>query len=137
MRKNKLLNSNISCCLSTLGHKDQIVIADAGLPIPKTCNRIDLALKKGVPSFIETLKVIVSELYVEAVVLAEEIKTNNPDIHMQIKEIIPNCEVVYVDHENFKAQTELCHSIIRTGEFTPFANIILVAGVDFNGDYYD
>ncbi|HZW03833.1 MAG TPA: RbsD/FucU domain-containing protein, partial [Anaerolineaceae bacterium] len=41
--------------IATLGHQDQLVIADAGLPIPDSTTRIDLALTAGVPTFLQTL----------------------------------------------------------------------------------
>ena len=56
MRKTSLLNSNISSVISKMGHTDMLAIGDCGLPIPKETERIDLALIKGVPGFIETLK---------------------------------------------------------------------------------
>ena len=58
MRKTSLLNSNISSVISKMGHTDMLAIGDCGLPIPKETERIDLALIKGVPGFIETLKAI-------------------------------------------------------------------------------
>jgi D-ribose pyranase len=39
--------------------------------------------------------------------------------------------IVTVPHQSFKAQTHSARAVIRTGEFTPYANIILEAGVVF------
>ncbi len=35
----------------------------------------------------------------------------------------------YVSHEQFKEHTKKAKAIIRTGEATPYANVILHAGV--------
>ena len=51
MIRGRLLNSEIISVLAAMGHTDQLVIADAGLPIPAAVKRIDLALEKGLPSF--------------------------------------------------------------------------------------
>ena len=51
MKKGTLLNSEISYLISRLGHTDAIVVGDAGLPIPDSTQRIDLALTHGVPGF--------------------------------------------------------------------------------------
>lgn len=135
MKKNLLINSEISYCISKLGHKDSIVIGDAGLPIPDSVKRIDLALSKGIPSFLSVLAAVLSEQKVEKIVLAEEIKTISPKLHDEIlficKDDESQLEIEYVPHEVFKKNTEHCKCAIRTGEFTPFANIILVSGVVF------
>ncbi len=130
MKKGKLLNSNINTVLSRLGHTDQFVISDAGLPIPKNVERIDLALIKGVPSFIETLKVVLSETYIEKLTIAEEIKENNLNVLNEIKRLFDG-EIVFVSHENFKKITSDSKAVIRTGECTPYANVILHSGVNF------
>ena len=40
-------------------------------------------------------------------------------------------KVVYVSHEKFKEQTKACRAVVRTGEATPYANIIFHSGVTF------
>lgn len=137
MRKGRLLNSEIVTTLARLGHTDQMVIADAGLPIPEQVKRIDLALKKGLPGFLETLEVIICDMVIEKAILAEEIKENNKEVLDAILVLLGETPVEYVSHENFKSITGKSKAIIRTGECTAFANIILQSGVDFGGDSYD
>jgi D-ribose pyranase len=131
MRKIGTLNSEIAAVIAKLGHTDTIVIGDCGLPIPEGVPRIDLALKPGVPSFIETLEIVLKEMQVEAVTLAEEIKTHNTMIENQVKEMLNDTEISYVSHEEFKQLTGQAKAVIRTGEATPYANIILKSGVIF------
>ena len=133
MKKAGILNSEISRVLSYMGHTDLIAIGDCGLPIPDTVERIDLALKFGVPTFMETLETVVADMKVEKIVLAEEIKTQNPKVLSQIEELFAgqNVEVEYVTHVELKEQTHDCKCVIRTGETTPYANIILQAGCIF------
>jgi D-ribose pyranase len=131
MKKNGILNSEISKVLSDLGHTDRICIADCGLPIPDGVKKIDLALKFGLPSFLDVFKEVDLDMVYESVILAEEIKENNPNLNRKIKDIICNTSVDYVSHEDFKGLTKDCKVVIRTGENTPYANIILQAGVYF------
>jgi len=133
MRKGSLLNSSIVSVLSKLGHTDQITIADAGLPIPDHVDRIDIALIKDIPGFIDTVKAVKSDLVVEKVILAEEIKNENPQVLEAIKNLFGEVEVDFVSHESFKELTENSKAVIRTGECTPYANIIIQSGVDFSG----
>lgn len=131
MKRNGILNSHISKILSDLGHTDQIVIADAGLPIPKDVPRIDLALTLGVPSFEDVVKVVSEDMVVEKVILASEIKEKNADTLTYMNETFSQTKIGFVSHEDFKEITKQARVIIRTGEVTPYANCILQAGVIF------
>ena len=133
MKKAGILNSEISRVLSYMGHTDLIAIGDCGLPIPDTVERIDLALKFGVPTFMETLEVVVNDMKVEKIVLAEEIKTQNPKVLGEIEALFAgqNIAVEYVSHVELKALTGNCKAVIRTGETTPYANIVLQSGCIF------
>ncbi|MEG1557578.1 MAG: D-ribose pyranase, partial [Oscillospiraceae bacterium] len=71
MKKNELLNDRVSAVIATMGHKETLAVGDCGLPVPKETERIDLALKKGIPTFIDTLCTVLGELCVEKVILAE------------------------------------------------------------------
>ncbi|MBU8770955.1 D-ribose pyranase [Cytobacillus oceanisediminis] len=129
MKKNGILNSEISKVLSEMGHTDTIVIADCGLPIPKEIKRIDLALKQGTPSFLQVLEALVADMEIEKVTLAQEIKDFNPEL----EEVLENkfTDKDYVSHEEFKKLTQQAKAVIRSGEATPYANIILHSGVIF------
>ena len=131
MKKIGILNQPISAVISGLGHMDTVVIADAGLPIPSETERIDLALAEGVPTFLETLRVILSEMQVETAVVAKEMLSVSPQLYEAIQALLGDVVITTIDHESFKAQTKTAHAVVRTGEFTPYANIILVAGVIF------
>lgn len=131
MKKLGILNSHISEVLSRLGHTDTIVIADCGLPIPDETIRIDLALKQGDPSFIDTLETLLEDMAVEKATLAVEIKEQNKQIDEKVTSILKDVSIEYISHEEFKAQTKNAKAVIRTGEVTPYANIILHAGVIF------
>lgn len=135
MRKTSLLNSNISSVISKMGHTDMLAIGDCGLPIPKETERIDLALIKGVPGFIETLKAILEELQVEEVLIAKETEKVSPELFTEIKEIIKDTikdtKITFISHEELKKELKDCKAVVRTGEQTPYANIILKSGVVF------
>lgn len=131
MKKTTLLQSDLSYIIATLGHLDTLVIADAGLPIPMETVRIDLALTQGVPGAIQTLKVVLEEMQVEKVLLAEEAKERNPRFLADVQELLPGVPVEYVSHAEFKRRTASARAVVRTGEFAPYANVILIAGVVF------
>lgn len=129
MYKTGILNSDILKVLSDLGHTDQIVIADCGLPVPKDVKKIDLALTLGQPSFLEVYEVLKQHMEIEHVTIAEEMEVDNAPIFEQVTKDFS--EIEQVNHETFKALTKNAKTIIRTGEATPYANIILQSGVIF------
>lgn len=139
MKKGTLLNSELSYVISKLGHTDEITISDAGLPIPDGVQRIDLALCHGVPEFIRTVQTVIAEMKVEGVVLAKEFKEVSPEHHEQLIRILDQEEkktgeaidISYVSHEEFKRLTHNSKAIVRTGEFTAYANVIFKSGVVF------
>jgi D-ribose pyranase len=105
-----------------------LTVADAGLPIPASVQRIDLALKPGVPGFLETLEVVLTEMFVEKAYVSEDILTKSPHIHGGIKKLLGDIPIETLPHPDFKLLSGSTKAIIRTAEFTPFANVILVAG---------
>ena len=131
MKKTGVLNQPISSIIAGLGHMDTLVIADAGLPIPPETQRIDLALSEGIPGFLDTLRVVLTEMQVEGAIVAEEMLQTSPDIYEATKELLGDVPIEIETHLIFKEQTRSARAVIRTGEFTPYANIILVAGVVF------
>lgn len=131
MKKTTLIHSELSYTIATLGHLDMLVIADAGLPIPEETVRIDLALTKGIPGAVQTLKAVLDEMQVEKVILAEEVKDRNPQFLAHVQELLPGVPVEFLDHSEFKTRTVSARAVVRTGEFAPYANVILVSGVVF------
>lgn len=131
MKKHRLLNQPLSAVIAGMGHMDELVIADAGLPIPRGPLRIDLALKANVPTFVDCLETVLDELKVERALVAEEMLAVSPELRREIGRLLGDVPVETLPHEAFKARTVAAVAVARTGEFTPYANIILVAGVAF------
>ncbi|MCU9808939.1 MAG: D-ribose pyranase [Paraclostridium dentum] len=131
MKKSVLINSEISSVISKMGHTDMLTICDSGLPIPKNVERIDLALKHGIPTFLDTLDTVLEELKVEEVIIACEMEEVSTKLYKEIENRFEDIKITKIDHEEFKAVTKDSMAIVRTGEFTPYANIILKSGVVF------
>lgn len=130
MKKNGILNSDLSKIAADLGHTDLVCIGDLGLPVPAGVKKIDLALSKGNPSFQEVLEVYLNNIEVEKVFLADEIKTINSDQWEVLQEkLSSDIEIEFISHEKLKALTYSVKAVIRTGEDTPYSNIILQSGV--------
>jgi D-ribose pyranase len=131
MKKTGILNQPISAVIAGMGHKDTLVVADAGLPIPPETERIDLALREGLPSFLDTVGAILMEMEVERAIVAEEMLEVSPELLKGLKDLLGDVSIETVSHGDLKARSRSARAVVRTGEFTPYANVILVAGVVF------
>ena len=135
MKKTGIINADISRVLSYMGHTDKIAVGDCGLPIPEETERIDLALRLGTPRFMEVLEAVLDDMVIEKVVLAEEIKENNPALLAEIQNLLKERElqvpVEFISHVQLKEETKSCRAVIRSGENTPYANIILQSACIF------
>ncbi|MHC8315052.1 D-ribose pyranase [Pseudomonas sp. LB3P31] len=134
MKKTPLLNVALSRLIASLGHGDMVVIGDAGLPVPAGVELIDLALTHGIPDFISTLKVVLSEMQVESHVLAQEIVDKQPTSLATLDELDTAGELgrrELLSHDQFKVLSRQARAIVRTGECQPYCNIVLIAGVTF------
>ena len=130
MKKGALINGPLSSVVAQMGHKERIVVADAGLPLGNL-PRIDLALTAGIPTFIDTLQTLLSELEVEAAIIAEELPQKNPDVYRELVRQLGSAHIQSMPHEQFKQELPSCKAAVRTGEFSPYANVILISGVVF------
>jgi len=139
MKKTTLLNAPISNVVAQLGHGNSICIGDAGLPVPAGLEKIDLAVSAGVPGLLDVFYAITDEMFVERILVAQELQDQQPQLMAKVLENISLLEAsqsntIVIDtlaHEHFKLAMKHCNAMVRTGECTPFANIIVYAGVNF------
>lgn len=132
MKKVGLLNGELSKVIAEMAHNDTILIGDAGMPVPKGVQLIDLAVVNGVPGFCDVLKAVLSELYVVEGIIDKEMLEVSPHMRRQLDEIVKEeFKLIEVPHEELKKVSNEVKAVVRTGEFTPYANIILRAGVLF------
>lgn len=131
MKKTGILNSQLSGMIAALGHKDLVMIGDAGMPIPKGVPIVDLAVTKGVPTFAQVFEAVMEEMCAEHYFVAEETQGANPAIWSLLQNTLSGLSYGTMPHEELKAMSQNVKFAIRTGEFSSFANVILRAGVVF------
>ena len=131
MKKEGILNEHINLAISRLGHTDLLGVSDCGLPIPYGVPRIDISLVKGIPSFKDTVKALSNELVVEKIFVAQEMREKNTKNYTFLVEQFPNTEFVQIPHEELKKMLPKLKAVIRTGEATPYSNVIFQSGVNF------
>ena len=132
IKKIGVLHGDLSKLLAEMAHHDTILIGDAGMPVPKGVQLIDLALVNGVPSFFDVLEAIMSELEVEEGIIDVEMSDVSPHMKVKMDEFAKDLfKLTAVPHSELQEMSKSCKAVIRTGEFTPYTNIILKSGVLF------
>jgi D-ribose pyranase len=129
MKRGGIINANLAGAMGRLGHTDLVVVCDAGLPIPPGPAVVDLAFRFGVPAFETVLSGLLEELVVEGAVAAEEVEAQNPRSHEFLRSRLP--DLALVPHDELKRMVAGAKLVVRTGEATPYSNVILRCGVPF------
>ncbi len=128
MKRGGIINARLAGFLAELGHTDHVVVCDAGLPVPPGPEVVDLAFRFGVPSFETVLSGVLEELVVEGVTAAEEVERNPHSYELLTTNLR---DLGFVPHEELKRMAAAAKLVVRTGEATPYSNVILCCGVPF------
>lgn len=131
MKERGILHPRLAQIVASMGHGEVLGIADAGLPIPAAVERVDLAYAPGRASWASVVQAVLTELRVEEVVVAEESREHCPELVQSLLGQVPDAAVLWVDHTELKRRSARARAIVRTGQFTPYANALLTSGVDF------
>src|SRR5947208_16412462 len=123
MKKGGIRHPAICSLLAELGHMDELPSVDAGYARPPDGHVIDLTLTPGIPRFLDVLRAVAEELVIEAITVASEIEEYSPKMYTEIKRIVGDIDIDEVPHHEFKEQSLGVKGIIRTAEFTPYANV--------------
>lgn len=131
MLRSGIINPHLLAGLARLRHTDAVVIADAGLPIPSSVPAVDLTLVYGQPRFEDVLRAVAETLVVEGAVAAQEARGTAAEDWIRSA---VNGPLSFVPHDGsggFKDVAATAQLIVRTGEDTPYANVVLRCGVPF------
>lgn len=124
-----IINRELARIISQQGHGDWLMVTDAGFAIPKDADTIDLSLTENFPTVPDVLAVLSNFFSVEKMILAQQTSNLNPTLFNRIiKSFGGNVEVELVDHATLREMSRKSKSVIRTGDFTAFGNVILVSG---------
>jgi D-ribose pyranase len=131
MKRAGILNQQLSAAIAGLGHGDLLMVVDAGFPIPRGSERIDLAIVRDLPDLRTVLKIVHEEVIAERVVIAAEMAKNNAPLEQWLRAEFAGADFDLVPHEEMlTAVPARAKAIVRTGAFDPWGNIALSSGVD-------
>ncbi len=129
MKEVGIVNRELSRVLSEQGHGDLLMVVDAGFAIPKGADVVDISLAENSPMVIDTLQELKKFFSVEKLIFANDTKEVSPTLFKNIKKLFgKSVPVEMVTHAEIKEISKRVKAVIRTGDFTAYANVILVSG---------
>ena len=129
MLKAGILNPHINSLVSRVRHTNMLVISDMGFPFWPMIETVDISLVAGVPSVLQVLESLLANFTVGQAYMAEEFLAHNPDsARAEVTAALGTVPLAFEPHEaQFKKRVPHAIGLIRTGDTTPYANIILVS----------
>ncbi|HEX8552855.1 MAG TPA: RbsD/FucU family protein [Abditibacteriaceae bacterium] len=128
MVKSGLLNPHVLSLLARVRHTNAIVISDRGFPFWPMIETIDLSLVDNVPTVLQVVEALRQNHHFGASFMAEEFKRENSvEVQSEFETALHGIPLAHEPHEQFKKRVPGCIGLIRTGDTTQYANIILVS----------
>ena len=129
MIKTGILNPTILDLLARVRHTNMLVIADRGFPFWPQIETVDISLCDNVPTVLQVLAAIRKNFDAGHAFMAEEfLAANSVEKQNVFRSALESVPLTFETHEAaFKKRVPHAIGLIRTGDTTQFANIILVS----------
>jgi D-ribose pyranase len=129
MLRTGILNPAVLSLLARVRHTNTLVIADRGFPFWPQLETIDLSLVDDVPTVTQVLDALLPALSIGRLFAAEEFRTHNlPARVAALQARLGATPLQFEPHIDFKRRVPSAIGLIRTGDTTPYANLILESG---------
>jgi len=129
MLQQGILNPHVLHLIARVRHTNTLVIADWAFPYWPQIETVDISLTHGVPTVLQVLELLKPDFKIGRVVQAREFLETNPETTINAFNTafgeIPNVVVERPAHLDFKKLVPSAIGLIRTGDSTPYGNIIL------------
>lgn len=126
MLKTGILNPQINSLISRVRHTNTLVIADRGFPFWPMIETVDISLVDNVPTVLDVLRALRANFVVGRAWMAEEfLRANDAQVANMFAEAFEGVPLEHESHARFKERVPRAIGLIRTGDTTQYANIIL------------
>ena len=129
MIKTGILNPHVLSLLARVRHTNTIVIADRGFPFWPQIETVDLSLVDDVPTVLQLIAAVRANHNFTQAYMAREFQKNNfKTVQEKFAKALRRVQTKFEPHVQFKKRVPHAVGLVRTGDTTPFANVILVSG---------
>ena len=129
MLRTGIINPAGLSLLARVRHTNTLVISDRGFPFWPGIETVDISLVDDVPTVLQVLEAVRANFAIGEVHMAEEFLAHNTgDTKAAFTRALTGLPVVYESHEKaFKPRVPRAVGLIRTGDTTHYANLILTS----------
>ncbi len=128
MKRGGILHPDLSHLLASTGHTDYFTVCDRGFPVPLGPERIDLALVDDLPTVLDVLRAVHAEWSIDRLLITHEMLEVSPARVEELRALLPDVPLEPVSHLELKRLAAAARAAVRTGDTTPYANVIVVSG---------
>jgi D-ribose pyranase len=126
MLKNGILNPHLLSLLARVRHTNTLVIADRGFPFWPQLETVDLSVVDDLPTVLQVLTAIRSNFVIGKAWMAREfLKVNPKKAQIKFAFALKDVATRFEPHVEFKKRVPHAIGLIRTGDTTQYANLIL------------
>ena len=126
MIRSGLLNPHVLSLIARIRHTNTLVIADRGFPFWPTIETVDLSLVDDVPTVLQVVTALRSNYIVGRAFMASEFVANNTKERVDaFNRALEGVTITREPHVDFKKRVPHAIGLIRTGDTTQYANMIL------------
>lgn len=126
MLRTGLLNPHILSLLARIRHTNTVVIADRGFPFWPEIETVDVSLIDDVPTVLQVLAAIQENFVIGRAFMAEEfVRHNRTERVDAVVRLLGKTPLTHEPHMQLKKRVPLAIGLIRTGDTTQYANMIL------------
>ena len=124
-----LLNRGLAGAVARQGHGDEMIVCDAGFAIPDGVEVVDLSLAVNQPAIETVVRELVKFHSVEKLVIADMTREHSPSKLESVLKLLPEgIPVETIPHSELRRRAAAVKTVVRTGDFTAYANFLLVSG---------
>jgi len=124
-----ILNPAILSLLARVRHTNILVIADRGFPFWPQVETVDISLTADLPTVLQVLRAVRTHgVFGQAYMAAEFLGANSAETREEYGRALEGVPIGFEAHEErFKKRVPSAVGLIRTGDTTQYANVILVS----------
>jgi len=124
-----ILNPHILSLLARVRHTNALVIADRGFPFWPHIETIDISLLDNIPTVLQVLMAVRGNFHATQAFMAGEFAQHNtPAARKTFAKALAGVPTTFEPHIQFKLRVPNAIGLIRTGDTTQYANMILISG---------
>ncbi|HEY8991193.1 MAG TPA: RbsD/FucU family protein [Luteolibacter sp.] len=126
MLKHGILNPHVLDLIARVRHTNTLVISDWAFPFWPEIETVDISLTHNIPTVLDVLDLISPVFQIGRIWQAEEFYANNtPEKIAAFQKSIGDVPVTKEPHVALKTRVPHAIGLIRTGDATPYGNLII------------